>query len=432
MAKSTIPRGETSVIRHVFIMDSASTTGGGKTGLAYNTAGLSAYYIYAGGTKTALTLEDITTLGTYAAPTSAAHMRFKLIDDTNMPGWYEVQFHNDWYSVASARKTACVQMKGASGMAPLNMEFDVVGMELQSAAPKVDVDTIKTQAVTCAAGVTVLASVGAPAAPGASGGLPTTNGTKLNQTVDLTAGQSIACSDKTGFSLASTGADLILKSSTFVQAIVAAINELATYGLTALNTLLVTTGIKTASLANNAITAAAIQDDAITAAKINTGAITADAFAANAIEAAAIKDDAITAAKIATDAIAADAFAQTAADKVWGTAARVLTAATNLSIPSAADIADAVWDEASTGHTDAGKAGQQLWTDVDAILADTNELQVDDTPTAVAAVKTVVDAVKAKTDSLTFTVGNQVDANIQYINDTAVTGDGDATPWGPV
>ena len=43
-----------------------------------------------------------------------------------------------------------------------------------------------------------------------------------------------------------------------------------------------------------------------------------------------------------------------------------------------------------------------------------------------------VDAIKAKTDSLTFTVGNQVDANIQSINDVAVAGDGDATPWGPV
>jgi hypothetical protein len=38
-----------------------------------------------------------------------------------------------------------------------------------------------------------------------------------------------------------------------------------------------------------------------------------------------------------------------------------------LSIPSAADIADAVWDEASTGHTDAGKAGTQLWTVLDAV-----------------------------------------------------------------
>ena len=54
---------------------------------------------------------------------------------------------------------------------------------------------------------------------------------------------------KTGFALSADGADLILKSSTFIQAIVAAINELATYGLTALNTLLVTTGIKTATTA---------------------------------------------------------------------------------------------------------------------------------------------------------------------------------------
>lgn len=42
-----------------------------------------------------------------------------------------------------------------------------------------------------------------------------------------------------------------------------------------------------------------------------------------------------------------------------------------------------------------------------------------------------VDTIKAKTDSLTFTVANQVDANIQAINDTAVTGNGGVTPWGP-
>ena len=42
--------------------------------------------------------------------------------------------------------------------------------------------------------------------------------------------------------------------------------------------------------------------------------------------------------------------------------------------PTAASIADAVWDEAATGHVDAGKAGEQLWTDVDAILVDTAEI----------------------------------------------------------
>lgn len=112
----------------------------------------------------------------------------------------------------------------------------------------VDIQTVKGQAVTCAGGVTVLANVGFAGAPGANNGATTTNGTKVNQTVDLTAGQSIACSDKTGFALSATGADLILKTSTFAQAIAAAINELATYGLTAINTLLVTTGIKAATI----------------------------------------------------------------------------------------------------------------------------------------------------------------------------------------
>ena len=44
---------------------------------------------------------------------------------------------------------------------------------------------------------------------------------------------------------------------------------------------------------------------------------------------------------------------------------------------------------------------------------------------------TEVAAIKAKTDSLTFTVAGQVDANIQSVNDTALTGDGSTTPWGP-
>lgn len=115
---------------------------------------------------------------------------------------------------------------------------------------------------------------------------------------------------------------------------------------------------------------------------------------------------------------------------------------------------------------------------VDAILVDTNELQtdwvnggrldlildarasqtsVDDLPTnaelataldaaddvvvaglmvvegKVDTIDTVVDAIKAKTDSLTFTQAGNIDANIQYVNDVAVTGDGQpGTEWGPV
>jgi len=43
-----------------------------------------------------------------------------------------------------------------------------------------------------------------------------------------------------------------------------------------------------------------------------------------------------------------------------------------------------------------------------------------------------VGAIKAKTDSLAFTVAGQVDANIQYVNDVVVTGDGQpGSEWGP-
>lgn len=43
-----------------------------------------------------------------------------------------------------------------------------------------------------------------------------------------------------------------------------------------------------------------------------------------------------------------------------------------------------------------------------------------------------IDAIKAKTDSLTFTVANKVDSNIKSVADTTVTGAGTAgDPWGP-
>lgn len=171
--------------------------------------------------------------------------------------------------------------------------------------------------------------------------------------------------------------------------------------------------------------------------------------------------------------------------------------------PTAAAIADAVLDEALSGHVTAGSLGKavaDIETDATAILADTNELQTNqgnwttatgfatasalatvdsnvdsvllDTGTtlpatlstiagyidtevsaikavtdnlpnsgaltslaqasALTTVDTVVDGIKAKTDSLTFTVAGQVDANVQYVNDVAVTGTGaSGDEWGP-
>ena len=44
-------------------------------------------------------------------------------------------------------------------------------------------------------------------------------------------------------------------------------------------------------------------------------------------------------------------------------------------------------------------------------------------------VDTVVDAIKAKTDSLTFTQAGHVDANVQRINDVTIVGNGSSTPF---
>ena len=100
-------------------------------------------------------------------------------------------------------------------------------------------------------------------------------------------------------------------------------------------------------------------------------------------------------------------------------------------------IVDAVWDEdVDAGHQTAGTAGKKLddagaaadpWATAlpGAYGAGTAGKIVGDNVNApIATVDTVVDAIKTKTDSLTFTVANQVDANAQSINDVTLTGDG--------
>src|SRR5207244_12089560 len=115
----------------------------GKTGLS---AGLTIYLTKAGAAAAAIT------------PTVAE------IDSTNMPGTYSLVFTTTHTNTLGEFH---IYVTG-SGMDPLDLKWEVAtylpgeAVTLQT-AQKVDVDTIKTQAVTCAAGVTVLASVGTAA-----------------------------------------------------------------------------------------------------------------------------------------------------------------------------------------------------------------------------------------------------------------------------
>lgn len=145
----------------------------------------------------------------------------------------------------------------------------------------------------------------------------------------------------------------------------------------------------------------------------------------------------ITAAAIATDAIDADAIASDAVTEIQSglaTAANLATVAGYLDTEVAAILADT--SELQGDLADGGR----LDLLIDAIKARTDNLPTDpaddsDIDSQLAAIKTETDkiaSIKTKTDSLTFTVAGEVDANVQSINDAALSGNGTSgDPWGP-
>lgn len=113
-----------------------------------------------------------------------------------------------------------------------------------------------------------------------------------------------------------------------------------------------------AEIGTGAITAAKFAAGAIDAAAIANGAIDAATFAAGAIDSAAIATGAIDADAIAAGAITAAKFAAGAIDAAAIAADAI--GASELAADAVAEIADAVWDEALSGHTTLATFGQVL------------------------------------------------------------------------
>ena len=91
-----------SVIAYVQALDTSATDGSGKTGLAFG--GITASCLTQGGTLTSLTAQDITALGTYQAPSDAAHIRIKELNNADpTKGIYEVHFHDTQVAAAGAK-----------------------------------------------------------------------------------------------------------------------------------------------------------------------------------------------------------------------------------------------------------------------------------------------------------------------------------------
>jgi len=238
-----------------------------------------------------------------------------------------------------------------------------------------------------------------------------------------------------------------------------------------------TPDVNVAAVTNNAITAAALASDAVT--EIQSGLSTLDAAGVRSavglasanldtqlgtidgnvddIETLlAAMDTDLTAVKATTDKL--DDTLEDDGGTYRFTANALEEAPTGGSAPTASEIADAVCDEALSGHTTAGTVGKAL-SDIDtnaaAIKAKTDNLpadpadqsavedaitaaetalatDIDAVATAVATVDTVADAIKLQTDKLTFNGSNQLATNVKRVNDVTLTGNGTTpTPWGP-
>jgi hypothetical protein len=151
---------------------------------------------------------------------------------------------------------------------------------------------------------------------------------------------------------------------------------------------------------SGAITAASIATDAITAAKVASDAVTEIQSGLSTLTASGVRSAVgLASANLDTQLSAIDDYLDTevAAIKAKTDNLPASPAATG-DIPSAASIADAVWDEATAGHTTGGTFGEQLKSDVDAILADTNELQTDWVNGG--RLDLIIDAINAKTTNL--------------------------------
>jgi len=82
-----------------------------------------------------------------------------------------------------------------------------------------------------------------------------------------------------------------------------------------------------------------------------------------------------------------------------GDTIRIIASAAAGTAPTAAAVADAVWDEVQADHVTAGSFGE-IATEVASILVDTNELQTDDIPGTLTTIEGKIDTIDTNVDAI--------------------------------
>ncbi len=128
--KLQIAKGSTSQIVTVFIQDASSAVGGGL-GSLNQASSIVGGYVRAGAVGLALAVdENVTTEGTYEAPTTDNQVRIGT--PANMTtGTYELHFHNDLF--ATGADSVFITLSGATDMAPLVIEIQLTDWDPNAA-----------------------------------------------------------------------------------------------------------------------------------------------------------------------------------------------------------------------------------------------------------------------------------------------------------
>lgn len=249
----------------VFLQDSTSTTGAGKTGLTSTSTGLIISTI-ADNEATATTytaaatnVETVTTLGTFAAPT-AGKCRFREVDATNFPGVYEIHIADARYAVASS--TQLLVSVQCTGVAPVIAEVQLVAVDLM--------DSVRL-------GLTALPNV----AQGTTGAISTGNAS--GQVTVVTN------NDKTGYSLTTAPLTTAQTASAVWDALLASYTTANSFGARIIRGTSTSPSYETFITGSNHIAADVhqMQASVITAAAIAANAITSAELDATALAAIA-------------------------------------------------------------------------------------------------------------------------------------------------
>ena len=121
MAKLSVGIGSSLRSEYIYILDITSTSGAGKTGIAYNTSGLSGHYVRSAGSATSISFVAQTATAAWVSG------GFAEVSSTLMPGIYRIDLPDAIFSTGSDK--AIVMIRGASNTVPVSLEYQLVGSD---------------------------------------------------------------------------------------------------------------------------------------------------------------------------------------------------------------------------------------------------------------------------------------------------------------